>query len=167
MAAIKIISDGYKNMEAVEYTISYVLEICKCESGYCGCIPSFSLFEEEYIREFLAVKKVYHKMDGKQVRQVVICFEKTDDVIACDANSLAVIIARGYGEKYQTVYAVHEDKSHVHIHFIINTVSYVDGRRFDLGPGEYTWLQSMVGAWMGTHHVNVMYDPRREQKYGY
>ena len=31
---------------------------------------------------------------------------------------------------YQAVFAVHEDKPHLHIHLVFNSVSYVDGSRF-------------------------------------
>lgn len=37
---------------------------------------------------------------------------------------------RFYADTYQIVYAVHEDAAHLHIHFVMNMISYLDGKRY-------------------------------------
>ena len=34
------------------------------------------------------------------------------------------------GREYQVVFAVHEDKPHLHIHIVSNAISYIDGHRY-------------------------------------
>lgn len=47
------------------------------------------------------------------------------------AHKIGVELARElFGEKYEVVVATHTDKEHIHTHFILNSVSFVDGRKF-------------------------------------
>lgn len=57
---------------------------------------------------------------------------------------LAGEIARYYSDKYQIFYAVHEDTDNVHIHFGMNTVSYVDGSMYAEGYGDYYRLVAHI-----------------------
>ena len=45
-------------------------------------------------------------------------------------NDIAKKIAYRLGREYQIVYAVHETQSSPHFHFVMNSVSYVDGHRY-------------------------------------
>lgn len=48
------------------------------------------------------------------------------------------------GAEYQTVSAVHEDKQHLHIHTVINSVSYVDGHRYRGTKQEFYTMKDQV-----------------------
>ena len=54
---------------------------------------------------------------------------------------LAKIIAENitdmFFRKYQIYYGVHEDTENLHIHFAVNTVSYVDGKKFHQSKKEF------------------------------
>ena len=39
-------------------------------------------------------------------------------------------LEEAYADSYQIIAAVHEDKPHPHIHFGMNTTSYVDGSKY-------------------------------------
>ena len=67
------------------------------------------------------------------------------------AYMLAGEIARYYSDKYQIFYAVHEDTDNVHIHFGMNTVSYVDGSMYAEGYGDYYRLVAYIENIVKSH----------------
>lgn len=59
------------------------------------------------------------------------------------AHEIGVKLAeRLWGDKYQVLVATHLDKqSHIHNHFVLNTVSFVDGRKYFRSVGDYQRMQ--------------------------
>ena len=47
------------------------------------------------------------------------------------------IIHRYLGDRYEAVYAVHNDHEHIHVHVIWNATSFIDGIKFHAPPGMY------------------------------
>ena len=46
------------------------------------------------------------------------------------AYQIAYQAAWYYGREYQILFAVHENKQLLHVHFVMNTVSYLDGHKY-------------------------------------
>lgn len=157
MPAIKFVnqSGDYLEIAAVENTILYCTDIRKTNYQHIGCYPSLSTDYCDWIEEFLMVKHIYHKEKGEQVKHRIVSFSEWELVNYRDAEQFGYEVARAYGENYQTVYAVHQDKVHVHVHFIINTVAYNTGKRFDWGPAEYTWLRHITDNWLKNHESRI------------
>ena len=75
----------------------------------------------------------------------IISFRDLDYILPSEAFQLARYIANAYGEKYITAYGVHLDTNHIHIHLMVNSVSWGDGSRFSQSF-ERKWLWSMSGT---------------------
>ena len=90
------------------------------------------------VSEMLAVKKRFGKEGGTTAYHGYQSFapgEATPEI----AHEIAVKLAeRLWGEKYQVVVATHLDKAnHLHSHFVLNTVSFVDGKKFHRTAQDY------------------------------
>lgn len=44
---------------------------------------------------------------------------------------------RLFGDRYEVVIGTHLDKSHLHNHVVVNSVSFVDGKKYHSSPGSY------------------------------
>ena len=54
------------------------------------------------------------------------------------AHSIGVAFAgRLFGSRYEAVIGTHLDKAHLHNHIVVNSVSFVDGRKYHSSPGSY------------------------------
>lgn len=94
------------------------------------------------VSEMLAVKKRFGNEGGTTAYHGYQSFalgEATPEM----AHKIAVKLAeRLWGEKYQVVVATHLDKaSHLHSHFVLNTVSFVDGKKFHRTAQDYRDMQ--------------------------
>lgn len=93
-----------------------------------------------------------------------------DSVMPNEAYGLARYIAKIYGENYITAYAVHMDTAYIHIHLVIDTISWKDGHRFSFSF-EKRWMSSLVDAWESIRSEVLLndwdYNKKCERYYGY
>lgn len=158
MANIIIESGDYQNESAVYNTINYVYSSEHYKfSGAVGVLwyPSLrqcctdKILEENETdsnMKFLAdsfktVKATYDKMDGQQVVHIIVGFGRKDIMSPILAYIFAEKLANYIGQRFQVIYAVHQgsdySSNYLHIHFVVNTVSYVDGNRLYDRRGYY------------------------------
>ena len=106
-------------------------------------------------------------------------FEKTGGVIAYHgyqsfapgeatpdmAHEIGVKLAkRLWGDKYQVLVATHLDKAnHLHNHFVINTVSHVDGKKFHRTNRDYYNMQRESDALCREYGLSVIEEKGRAQ----
>lgn len=81
------------------------------------------------------------------MRHFAVSFE--EDISPYDTYVPGLRIAAYYARRYRIVFGVHEDTDNVHIHFVFNTVSFVDGLKYSERRGDI----SALGA-----YVNRVYD---------
>ena len=127
MAAFEIgIPKGdYKNKDAVSRVIDYICRLDKPEQ--VGGMGVFPLYVEDMVNQFLAVKRIYHKEEGKQVFHIFISFEKSLGFTVDEVMEMGYEIAAYWGYDRQVMFAVHDDMQNIHIHMAINTVAYTNG----------------------------------------
>ena len=54
------------------------------------------------------------------------------------AHAIGVEFARRlFGDRYEVVVGTHLDKAHLHNHVVVNSVSFVDGKKYHSSPGSY------------------------------
>ena len=53
-----------------------------------------------------------------------------------------------FGGQYEAVIGTHLDKAHLHNHIVVNSVSFVDGRKYHSSPGSY-YFDARLQYWSG------------------
>lgn len=149
MCFAKLVPGDYSNEDAVEREINYIYNPSHATSGYYGGVAVSYLNPEITIEQFKAVKRIYHKEDGRQIKHLVVSFAKNEHVSAKKALEIGYIIAEYFNNRYQIYFGVHENEEHIHIHFGINTVSYIDGKKYSAGPYEQDEIRKYIEAVTG------------------
>ena len=111
--------------------------------------------------EMIAVKKRFGKEDGTIAYHGYQSFapgEATPEI----AHKIGVELAqRVWGEKYQVLVATHLDReNHLHNHFVLNTVSFVDGIKYYRSAKDYHDLQFASDALCREYGLSVIENPR-------
>lgn len=119
--------------------------------------------------EMMAVKKRFGKEDGTIAYHGYQSFapgEATPEI----AHKIGVELAqRLWGDKYQVVVATHLDKAnHLHNHFVLNTVSFVDGIKYHRTAKDYHDLQTASDALCREYGLSVIENPQlgKSKHYG-
>lgn len=99
--------------------------------GSLNCLP------ETAFEQMLDTKATFGKMNKRQGYHIIISFvpgEATEEV----AFDVVERFAKEYlKDEYEAVYAVHNDKNHLHAHLIFNSVNLVTGAKYEYRKGEW------------------------------
>lgn len=99
--------------------------------GSLNCLP------ETAFEQMLDTKATFGKMNKRQGYHVIISFvpgEATEEI----AFDVVERFAKEYlKDEYEAVYAVHNDKKHLHAHLIFNSVNLVTGAKYEYRKGEW------------------------------
>ena len=119
--------------------------------------------------EMMAVKKRFGKEDGTIAYHGYQSFapgEATPEM----AHKIGVELAqRLWGDRYQVVVATHLDKAnHLHSHFVLNTVSFVDGIKYHRTAKDYHEMQAVSDALCREYGLSVIENPQpgKSKHYG-
>ncbi len=130
MEIVKIVNENYKAPSALENVINYVTNKEKT-NGYIGGYGVNPCDPAQMILQMEKVKEIFGKTNGfRQIRHFIVSFDPTWQVTADMARQIAYEIARFYMGRYQICFGVHLDKENIHIHFVMNSESYVDGKLY-------------------------------------
>ena len=112
--------------------------------------------------EMMAVKKRFGKEEGTVAYHGYQSFapgEATPEM----AHEIGLRLAKAlWGEKYQVLVATHLDKSHhLHNHFVVNTVSFIDGIKYHRTEKDYYDMQKESDRLCREYGLSVIEHPQR------
>ena len=139
------------------------LDTMECFVSGVNCHPSTAR------DEMIAVKKRFGKEGGTVAYHGYQSFapgEATPEI----AHQIGVELARRlWGEKYQVIVATHLDKeNHLHNHFVLNTVSFVDGIKYYRSAKDYHDMQAESDKLCREYGLSVIENPQpgKSKHYG-
>lgn len=151
MPNVIVTRNSYPDAIALENVIHYVLDKAVVVGGYAVDCGSYAALEQ-----MLFVKQAFHKTDALQLKHFFITFAHKEAALTDfeDLMNLGFATGRLFRE-YQMAYGVHLDGSHVHIHFVMNTTSFVDGHQYCDGLSMFNRLCNMLRVWYPDFDVKL------------
>ena len=132
MAINKVINKSTKSHGAMKNVIQYVLQEKKVIEGYADIIgpyePERITYDDVY-QAFLEEKKIWKKDSGRMYAHNIISFHRDEKVTPKECMEIGRRFCDQFFSGHQSLIAVHQDRDHLHIHIVTNTVSYIDGRK--------------------------------------
>ena len=87
--------------------------------------------------EMQTTKRRFGKLGGVVGYHFIQSFAP-GEVTPEQAHAIGVAFARRlFGDRYEVVIGTHLDKAHLHNHVVVNSVSFVDGKKYHSSPGSY------------------------------
>lgn len=137
MPNIILIQNDYLTEQSLSKVLNYVTR--------SAIIDGYAVDPRYAYQQMKMIKKASHKEDGVQLKHFIIAFshEEAFNVSMDDLMDLGFQIGSFFRE-YQMVYAVHLDSSHLHLHCVMNTVSFLTGHKYSNGHSDFWGLKSML-----------------------
>ncbi len=112
---------------------------------------------KEILTHFLETKAAFGKSDGRQGYHFVLSF-KPGEADEQKCYDIAKDFCREYlGDQYEYVFAVHDDKAHMHAHIIFNSVSRLDGHKYHYKDGDWErYIQPVTDRVCVEHQVSPL-----------
>lgn len=99
--------------------------------GSVNCLP------ETAFDQMMDTKKLFQKTNKRQGYHIVLSLKPGEGTPEIAFDMARRFTEEFLGDKYETVYAVHIDKDHIHSHIVWNSVSLLDGRKYDYKKGDW------------------------------
>lgn len=139
MAVIEFINGSNTTYKGMKRAINYIKNPVKTEPHLVGgkdCSPDTAF------NEFVITKQNFKKETGRQFIHFVQSFSPHDKATPEVINEIGKKLLELEAFKdFQVVYATHTDKEHLHNHFIINSVSFTTGRKWQLSKEQLESLK--------------------------
>lgn len=109
-------------------TIEYVKADFKTEKQLY--VSAVNCSEDNTLKDMIATKKRFGKENGVLAYHGFQSF-KEGEVTPELAHKIGVKLAQEmWGDKYEVIVSTHLNTNHIHNHFVINSVSFVDGKKY-------------------------------------
>ncbi len=118
--------------------------------------------------EMMKVKQHFDKTDGVIAYHGYQSFAK-DEVTPELAHYIGVELAnRLWGDRHQVVVTTHIDKeSHIHNHLIVNTVSFIDGKKYHRTKKDYEMMRQISDELCIENGLSVIQNPQSHSAKSY
>lgn len=78
--------------------------------------------------QFISTKLQHGKCDGKMYFHFVQSFQPDENITPQEAHAAALKLAQQWSD-HEVIVATHSDAAHIHSHFIVNSVSFKNGKK--------------------------------------
>lgn len=154
---------GYvSNPDKTEYddlraTLHYAGDDAKTEKA--KFVSGINTTEKTAYEDMMAVKKCFGKTGGTLAFHAYQSFNP-GEVTPELCHQIGLETARKlWGDKYQVIVATHLNKEHLHNHFVVNSVSFVNGKRLQNKFDTYYKLRDTSDRVCKKHELSVIKNP--------
>ena len=132
MAINKVVNNAAKTHSGMKSLIYYVMQDKKVQEGYVTFQGPFNYDDvtvNNVYHAFIDEKKLWNKDSGRMCAHNIISFHKDEIITPAECLEIGEKFCNRFFPEFQNLIAVHQDKDHLHVHIVTNTVSYVDGHK--------------------------------------
>ena len=167
MAIVKPIKVRVGNLAGLRAVLDYIKDDRKTQNGalvYCK-----NLLKGKEYQQMVITKRAFRKDTGRQYAHFVQSFDPRDNV----SPELAYKIGQEFIKRYehfhgfQVMMAVHTNEPHMHIHYIVNSVSHENGCKWQSSPEDLKRMRSLSDELCLEHGLSVIEHGRKgHRSYG-
>lgn len=149
---IKNINDNLDNV------INYAKNGEKTEHGIL--VTAVNCTSKNAYDDMMLVKKSFHKETGRLGYHIIQSFEgkEVSPELANDIGEQ--LVEQLFGDKYQAIICTHTNKFNVHNHIILNSVSFIDGKKYHNSNEEIALLKRKSDELCSDYDLSVLETPR-------
>ncbi len=131
MAIIKVVKKSGKTVGSLKAVLEYVGKKAEFSFGI-NCSDN----HKQVFTQFMETKKFFEKEKGRQYRHYIQSFAP-GEIEKDKILSLGIQWAEKVFKGYEVFIVTHTDKEHLHNHIVINSVNYIDGKKFQERKNEF------------------------------
>lgn len=144
MAIFKVVNktNGKRKRSHLAGVIKYVMKTEKTEEKL---IYGQYLEPERAYQMMMETKEFFNKKKGMDYFHFIMSYPPVEKISPEQALEQAKELLERTKKfrGFETLVAVHRDKKHIHVHFIVNSVNFIDGRKFHLSRKELAALKKL------------------------
>ena len=167
MPIIHFINNKTQTAGGMRNVLNYVSRKEKTFSEDKRFVTGINCLPETALNEMTATKNLYHKNEGRLYYHLVQSFPSGYDIEPELAHKIAVEFAEKAFNKYEVVVATHIDREHIHSHFVFNSVSFNDGKKYHSNKETVEELMKLSDEICQRYGVHVLDAPKKKMNIDY
>ena len=150
-----------EELQALGDVLAYAKDEEKTEKQFY--VTGINCSAQQARNEFVSVKRNYDKLDGVQAYHGYMSF-KQDEVTPELAHQIGIAFAsKVWGERFQVVVTTHLNSRCLHNHFVINSISFVDGKRLQNQEKAWFIFRQVADELCKEYGLSVIEKPERNR----
>lgn len=123
-------------------------------------VSTINCCRDSAFEEMLQIKRKYAKTDKVLAWHGYQSF-KPGEVTPELAHKIGIELANElWGDRFQVVVTTHLDKSHIHNHFVLNSVSFLDGKKYLANKKTYFKMREVSDRLCYNYGLSVVENPK-------
>ncbi len=152
--------DALKNLHSIDDLVLYTTDEIKTEK--CLYVSGIKCNPETAAEDFKNTKKHWVKTGGIVAFHGIQSFAE-GEVTPDTAHKIGVELAkRLWGDRFEVVVATHSNTTHIHNHFCINSVSIVDGYKYNDCKETYRLMREESDRLCREYGLSVIRRPKQK-----
>lgn len=166
---IDYISDSEKtnisNYKDLDNSLKYIKDEFKTEKKLY--VDGINCNHENATYEMIKIKKKFMKENGVLGWHAYQSF-KEGEVTPEEAHKIGIELANEmWGDKFQVVVSTHLNTSHYHNHFLINSVSFIDGKKYNADRMSYAEFRRLSNEICKEHGLSFLNEKKTKSGINY
>ncbi len=162
MPIIHFINNKTQTAGGMRNVLNYVSRKEKTVSEDKRYVTGVNCSPETALDEMTATKNLYHKPNGRLYYHLVQSFPSGYEIEPELAHKIAVKLAEKAFGKYECVVATHIDREHIHSHFVFNSISFEDGKKYHSNKEGVEQLMKLSDEICQRYGVHVLDTPKKK-----
>ena len=118
-------------------------------------------------KEMMKIKKKFVKTDGVLAWHAYQSF-KEGEVTPDEAHKIGLeLVKEMWGDRFQVVVTTHLNTSHIHNHFVVNSVSFLDGKKYNADRSSYAEFRRLNDLICMEHGKSFLQEKRTKSGINY
>lgn len=160
-ASVKYVANKEKTesdeLDALHNGLAYTTNSFKTENKQF--VTGINCTLETCYNDMIATKKQFGKEGGILAFHAIQAFEP-GEITAVKAHEIGIELANKlWSDRFEVILATHLDREHIHSHFIINSVSFKDGKRYYDNKKSYKKLRDTSDELCRAYGLSIIEDP--------
>ena len=124
-------------------------------------VSALNCTPENARENMMLTKKAWQKLDGISAFHGYQAF-RPGEVSPDTAHEIGVKLAQKlWGDRFEVVIATHLDRGHIHNHFVLNSVSFADGLKYNDCNATYMKMRRESDALCREYRLSIVEEPKR------
>lgn len=149
-----------EDIQSLKNVLAYAKDEEKTEQEFY--VKGINCDAKTACQEFIDVKTQFGKADGIQAYHGYMSFKDTDNVTPELAHQIGMDFARRvWGNRFQIVVTTHLNTKCLHCHFVINSVSFADGKMMHGKEKAWFYFRHIADEVCKEYNLSVIESPQR------
>jgi hypothetical protein len=157
MAVISILSNGStQGHKPLKNVLDYCMQEAKTMNDGHKLVSGIDCLPETAYSDMMATKKRFGKTGGREYYHILQSFSPEELITPEEAHRIACEYAQEQFKGYELIVATHVDRDHIHSHIVLNSVSYIDGKKYHSDKNNIPRLREASDALCMKHGLSVI-----------